>query len=522
MSQKRRPTVLVVDDAEFQRDLMLLRLREEGHRVIGAATGEEALELLDGVGVALVDYQLPRSSGLDLLEAIRSRADPPAVVIVTGMGSEAVAVEAIRAGAADYVIKDPGFLDTLPRVVDRVWRHREAERRATRLQDLVVSVAGATERETLFQEILDGARELLDAESSALYLCSERGPELASWCGPGVGHQHHLVRDVREAGGRGGVVAHEGRLVVTISTGEDEPLGGIVVVDEPGRDYSGADVGLARTFAAFAGTALLQLRRVELERALVAELQRSLDQRRDLIASVSHDLRTPLTCIVGFTDTLARRWSSLPEDERRSLVGAIDRNGRRMHDLVERLLDLSHVESGRLEVRPERVDLPAVVRDVVADLASIIGDRHVEVDVPSLTVVADRALLKQILTNLLSNAAKYSPAPRPIRVRAVADLDREQVGIDVIDEGEGLDTEEAQRVFDPFWRGAHAKRQAVSGSGIGLALVKEYARLMAGSVAVESARGVGSTFSVWLPLGTEGAGTLAPAPREAPGTSVVR
>lgn len=501
---ERLPSVLIVDDDEDHRGLMARRLSDEGIGVVEAASGEQALERLAGVDLVLLDYRLPRATGLDVLQALRAHPSPPSVVMVTGMGSERVAVDVLRAGAIDYVIKDSGYLDALPSVVERAWRHHELARRARRLEDLALVVASATDRHALFREVLEGARELLGADAAGLYVEEEaRGLRLVA---TSVGETvtdvlgtREIREDVQGARLAGGVLARPARMVVSFPAENPDAAGAIVVVGEADRVFTPPEVRLAETFAAFAGTALQNLNRLQLERALVDELQRTLDQRRDFVASISHELRTPVTCIAGFADTLVGRWDRLTDAERREFVERMRRHGLELWDLINQLLDMAAEEGGRLDVDLEEIDLAEAAASTIRELSPVIGERVIHVELPDLTVFADRRLLSRTLSNLLSNAVKYSPPDRPVTIRAQVDPDQDEVRVDVLDQGQGIDPDELTHVFEPFWRGASARALAVRGAGIGLSLVREYVRLMHGRTFVASDPGQGTTLSFTLP-----------------------
>ena len=163
-----------------------------------------------------------------------------------------------------------------------------------------------------------------------------------------------------------------------------------------------------------------------------------------------------------------------------------------------RVLDFSQVEAGRLSAGIVCVDLHSEVEATVAALGPLVGGRPLGIDILTPAVMADSVLLRRTLTNLLSNAVKYSEPGTPIVVRATA------VGgvvrIEVVDEGSGLTPEEVDRAFDPFWRASSVATNSLRGTGLGLALVKEYVRVMGGDVSVDSVPGHGSTFLFTLPL----------------------
>jgi two-component system sensor histidine kinase KdpD len=260
-------------------------------------------------------------------------------------------------------------------------------------------------------------------------------------------------------------------------------------------------VALAETFASYAGMALSNLARLELERTLVVELQQMLELRRALVASVSHELRTPLTCIVGFTATLLRRWGDLDEPARLDILERIDRSSRDLSELVEQLLDFAAVEAGRVEARSTAIELAPLVQLVLEDLAPLLGDREVALDLRAPMVEGDASLLRRTLANLLSNAAKYTEPGSPVTVRAQAD--GSSVRIEVIDQGPGMTPDEVAQVFNPFWRAKHSIA-GLRGTGIGLSLVQDYIRRMGGQVSVTSSLETGSTFAVTIPFSVSG------------------
>lgn len=493
--------VLVVEDSPDHQLLMRRTLEREGMHVVVASDADEAQLALDGVELVLLDYRLPGDTGLELLDRIRAREHPPSVIMVTGAGSTDVAVEAMRAGAIDYLSKDRGYLDTLPEVVRRAWRHHDLTQRASELQRLALLVSSARERDQLFHEIVEGARRLLRARSCALLL--ERNGELlpATVLGDEPDDLAGLLRlDPARLGDDDvpTVEVEAGRLLVPLPREGGVPLG-VLAVWADGGVHGPEDLQLARAFASFVGIALRNLHQREIEEELVSELQQTVDARRDFIASVSHELRTPLTCILGFVDTLDHAWGRMEADARLDMLRRIGRNAGDLKVLVDELIDLAALDRGRsFKVELEEVRLDELVQQSVDDAAEILGGRDVEVDAVATEVVADANLVRRVLSNLLTNAVKFSQEGAAIHVRISQEDGSARV--DVEDHGIGLAPREAARVFDPFFRANPSVANAVRGSGIGLALVKEYVRTMGGGVGVRSEPGEGSTFWFTLPL----------------------
>jgi signal transduction histidine kinase len=493
-------TILVVDDNPDHRTLIRMRLAAAGMDVREAATGEEALGMLDGVQLVLCDYQLPGINGLQTLEAILATSDC-SVIMVTGAGSEALVAEVLRAGAADYLVKDPNFLTSLPVVIERAWRHHDLSRRAAELERLSLLVSSAGDRDEMLGGIVRGARRLLRADTCILYLL--RDGELVEEASAGAAVREPgllLARARAEHDVLDEALADPTptRHLVIPMRFEDLAVGSLVLVTATAREYLPEEIRLARSFAAFASIALSNLHRMELQQELVERLQGLNDLRRDLVASVSHELRTPLTCIVGFAGTLGQRWERLTDEQRQTFVTQIEEHGAELTDQVNRLLDIAALESGRLAAAPRAIGLADEIDEAVGLLAPLLEGRPVTVDVPDISVVADPVLLRRALSNLVSNAVKYSPPGTEITIRA-SRSDR-TAQIDVVDRGVGLSPEDAARAFEPFWRSQSAVSSATRGAGVGLALVKEYLRVMGGDVSAASQPGAGSVFSLSLPL----------------------
>jgi signal transduction histidine kinase len=493
------PMVLVVEDDPDHRALICRHLARAGVPTRWADNGVDAMARLEGVDLVLLDQKLPDTTGLEVLRRIREEhpggpaGGAPSVVMVTGLDSTGLIVEAMRAGAADYVVKDANYLAALPAVVERTYRHHDTSRRAQRLEQLALTVTSATDPERISNEIVEGARELLGAEACALVL---RDPTLEVVAT--AGEPEGAVAVARRARPPTGIARAPGELSVRLPTGAGETLGVLVVRDGPERVFTDEEVRLAETFASYAGIALDRLRQHELERALIAELQRAIDQRQDFIASISHELRTPIACILGFAETLGTYEDRLPPEERTDMLGRIGRHALELRDLVDQLLEVATRERGLHEVDLQEVELRAAVAAAVEDLRPVLEDREVRTDVAEVAVAADPGLLVRVIGNLLSNAAKYSDADSPIDVRAVEDGDG-HVRVEVEDHGIGMSSVDVDRVFEPFWRSQQSARDATRGTGIGLALVRDYVRRMGGEVAVRSELGVGSTFSFTLP-----------------------
>lgn len=216
------------------------------------------------------------------------------------------------------------------------------------------------------------------------------------------------------------------------------------------------------------------------------------------VSTVSHELRTPLTPILGFAQGLTEKWDLLDDDARRDMVDRIRQNASTLKLLIDSLLDFSQLERTQLNVALENVALSQEVARLVDQLTAITHRHQLErrLDHP-VTVRADRAALARIVSNLVSNAVKYSPEGGRVRVLTEAD---DEAGVIVVeDQGPGIAPAHREHVFQRFYRGEEHWGLEARGLGIGLALVRAMAEAMGGAVGVDDADGGGARFWVRLP-----------------------
>ncbi|GAB4419515.1 MAG: hypothetical protein Kow00106_15740 [Anaerolineae bacterium] len=224
--------------------------------------------------------------------------------------------------------------------------------------------------------------------------------------------------------------------------------------------------------------------------------------QRDFLANVSHDLRTPLTSIQGFSQAIAEGVASDPAAARRAAQIIHDETAR-LHRMVESLLDLARLEAGHLELRRQSVALGDLLRGVGESLSVKARDHQLRLELaipPDLPrVLGDGDRLAQVFTNLLDNAIKHTPAGGSVTLSAAAT--RDGVTVTVRDTGEGIPPEDLSRIFERFYQVDKSRRRdAESGLGLGLAIARQIVEAHGGTIKASSTVGQGSTFTVWLPL----------------------
>ncbi|MBW3621652.1 MAG: HAMP domain-containing histidine kinase [Actinobacteria bacterium] len=223
--------------------------------------------------------------------------------------------------------------------------------------------------------------------------------------------------------------------------------------------------------------------------------------RSDLVATVSHEIRSPLTSVKGFTKTLLLKWERFSDEQKRTMLETVNEDADRVTRLLGELLDVSRIDAGRVQLHRQRVDVGAVALRVAEKVSHRPEGAGRDVSIVAAgelpSIHADPDKVEQILTNLVENALKYAPESS-VRVEVSADGASGGVHIAVSDDGPGIPHDQTRRIFEKFGRGRGQRR---AGTGLGLYITRGLAHAMGGDVTCESTVDVGSTFRVRLPAG---------------------
>ncbi len=310
--------------------------------------------------------------------------------------------------------------------------------------------------------VLDDTRTLVALNTAATDVL---GAEAAAFIGQPVGEAF----DVRSGGGapalRDGLPSTEGQ------------------VDLMFRRPDGTDVPVTATIRSVGRTTVLALRPSG-ERSGIA-----------IISTVSHELRSPLTSVKGYTSLMLSRWDRLKDEQKKTMLEQVHHDADRVTRLVTELLDISRLETGRLVLRRQMIDLPALAASVVEKVGLGIPELDCAVGFPAdfPRVYADPDKVEQVLTNLVENAAKYG-SPKSMRV--TGEVDGTTVAVAVRDTGEGIPAEDLPRVFTKFFRRDHGRP---TGTGLGLWISQGLVEAHGGHLTATSTPGDGSTFRFTLP-----------------------
>src|SRR5436309_10745597 len=277
----------------------------------------------------------------------------------------------------------------------------------------------------------------------------------------------------------------------------DKPARELVDAILSGREVEPVDLALDNRALLIAGRALPNGGALLVLRD-VTDLRRLETVRRDFVANVSHELKTPLTSIAGYAETLTAEVGTGTQTER--FTRPILSNARRMHRLVDDLLDLSRIESGRWQRDPERVDVRGLAEEAWAAFADRARERQIQFSAAVGNVhdvTADPDALRQVLTNLFDNALRYTPPGG--RITVSLDPAPGGVTVSVADTGSGIAPEHLPRIFERFYRADPGRSREQGGTGLGLAIVKHLVEAHGGRVEAHSMLGRGTTIRMFFP-----------------------
>jgi signal transduction histidine kinase len=278
-----------------------------------------------------------------------------------------------------------------------------------------------------------------------------------------------------------------GRAVGMLSIARREP-----------HSFRPEEVELVSLMGRLVATAVQNIRAYEAERSTVDELRRLSALRADFVSLVSHELRSPMAAVIGSARTLQQRWRELTPEQRESFLELIAGETSRLATLVGDVLDTSRIEAGTFSYRFGTVDLAELVRDTAATANLKVDEVAVTTHVtePLPPVRGDGERLRQVLTNLVENAVKHSPAGETVRIAAYPH--GEQVRVDVVDDGPGVAPEHQTLIFERFGR-VSANGSGTPGTGLGLFIARSIAEAHGGSLHVRSVPARGATFTLALP-----------------------
>ncbi len=520
--------VLIVDDNENNRDVLERRIARYGHIVETAENGREALDKIRArsYDLVLLDIMMPEMNGYQLLERVKQ--DPEyrnlPIIVISAIDDVESIVRCIKLGAEDYLPKpfNPSILKA--RISASLEKKRLRDQEEAHLEDQAISQRIARELNTRLslsraaELTLDWAMKRTSAHAGFIARILDSGEEMVivAVAGHSQSLQYYqntiipiesdsLQKAVKTILPQSSVDREDywltetkSRVVIPIGRG-GQVLALLILEDASEARYSNRTLSFL--------TSLSDRSAIAMSNALLYEqVQKANHAKTEFISEVSHELKNPMTSIRNYAKMLP---SVGPvNDVQQRFIETIINNVDRMAGLVSDLSDISRIESGHLRLELEKVSLADVLADVAAGFMGQIEEKKQQlvIDLPDLLppVRADSGRLGQILTNLLSNAHKYTLEGGHIRITANLMPDerakRPLVLVAIEDSGQGLTEADKEKIFTKYFRSPEGQASGTPGTGLGLRITKQLVELQGGQIWFESEYQQGSTFYFTIPI----------------------
>lgn len=547
MEDKPVRVLYMEDDIGLAR-LLQKRLRRAGFEVDLAHDGATGLAMYeaDHYEIVAVDHQMPVYDGLQVIRKLAEHGPLPPTIMVTGAGNEKIAIEAIKLGAGDYIVKDVdgGYFELLPSVIKQVLYQRrlmaEKQQAVAELQQLnrnlaLLSMVGQEltaklDLQEIMNLLLQAVTETIGAEGSSVWL-----EDKASGGGVICKAAYSYTRQrspvnlrLRPGQGIAGWVIQKGESAV-IAFVRDDPrfspeidqeigfhtrsmlavplwargsvIGVLEVINKINGGFNANDRAVVETLAASAAIAIDNAQLVETLRQQTLELQARNDELDAFAHTVAHDLKTPLGPIIGLSQLLENFYEALPAEQREEALHAIARSGQKMNNIINELFLLAKMHDANIEVAP--LDMANIVAEVKQRLDYMIKEKQVKITLPDSWPLAEGygPWIEEVWANYMSNAIKYGGQPPQVELGATRQANG-FIRFWVWDNGAGLSQKEQKRLFVPF---TQLNKVRAQGHGLGLSIVRRIVERLGGEVGVESQgiSGAGSLFFFTLPAVSE-------------------
>jgi signal transduction histidine kinase/DNA-binding response OmpR family regulator len=550
-SSRPQPRILVVDDEPHVVQIFQDLLAQRGYEVDSSNNGDDAIvKVTTGkFDLVLTDINLPGVDGLEVVRAAKAADKDTCVILITGYASTTTAIDALRQGAYDYITKPFDLWETA-KAIERGLESRflvlenrrlvtsledanlelqqheqilsrmvkEATQRITALYEAGKEISTSLSRQATLEVIVNQVAKLVGAEASLIFLYDTDAGEYVAEAGAGVppeklrayrfgngvGLHGQSVRNaspvrcatVSEAVGVEEFLADleaASALVVPLLTNENV-LGTITALRRNGNAFTPDDQELLTMFASQASIAVTN--------AILYERTKELDRMKsDFVAVVSHEVRTPLTSIKGSLELLGdERFHVLPPPQK-ELLSICQANTERLINLINDILDFSKLESSKLSLNFESVEVGRIVPEAVDHIKNLAAMKGITIDIhmegTAGVIEADPMRVAQVITNLLGNAIKFSPENGKIEIWARGA--EGEVTVAIKDFGKGISQRDLSRLFQRFAQLDSTTTRKAGGTGLGLVISKGIVEQHGGKIWVESVQGKGSTFSFSIP-----------------------
>lgn len=533
MDSKKNIRLLLVDDSDDDRDLILMNLMRGGYSpdTESVDTREEFVNALENHKWDLIicDYSMPGFDGITALNILRKEERDIPFILVSGAIGEELAVKAMKAGANDYLMKD-----NLQRLVPAIERelkdaevrrkHREAQRERDRLLTVIQNSLNEIfifDCKTLqFRYLNQTALENLGYDESRILQMTpvDINPELDKpedfnriiqpLLKGNLEKDLFLTKHLRADGSTYPIEIH----LQLIRQGDEEFFTAI------GFDLTDREK---------------DAQRIREQKEIAREMAQHSKHKSEFLANMSHELRTPLNSILLLSELLLKNKDENLTESQRKYADVIHRSGNNLLELINEVLDLSKIESGEMELAPEEISLEEVITSIRNTFEPIAEKKDLRLSIETLKnppsiLFTDQLKLEQILRNLVSNALKFTEQGSvdleiyPCGEHDAASTSAQMICFRVSDTGIGIPPEKQTIVFESFRQADGSTQRKFGGTGLGLAICKQISELLGGTLSLESEAGRGSVFTLTIPVRLDsainGSGTAVTDDRNNPQT----
>jgi len=476
---KYAANILVIDDEPRIRDACSIVLSEKGFTVASAEDGEKGLEMLKEkhFDIILVDLMMPTISGFDVLSEVRKNHPDTVVIVITGYATLEHSIEAMKKGAFDFIPK-PFTPDQLRTVVEKSFLYTNA------LQDIADS---RSRLKVMVNRLTDGVmttdsqKRIVQINPAFLHMIEYHGEEVTGRQADEIIKSEQLLESIDQAL----TMAPETFSEITseLSFGEDKEK---IFSSRcaPFRGRTGDNLGTI--------TVLHD----------ISSLKKMDQMKSDFVSMVSHEIRSPMNSLLMQLKIIKDGIAGEVTEKQKEILERASEKILNLNNLVTELLDLSRIESGLISHEKEAVDINSMLEEQILFHTPYGKEKEISLSLnspaPLPHIFANKQNMDEVLSNLITNAIKYSPAKSSVQISAL--VENEYLKITVTDTGYGMEKEDLGKIFTRFYRVKDSNTRAIQGTGLGLSLVKSIVDSHHGNITVESAPGKGTTFTVLLPL----------------------
>jgi PAS domain S-box-containing protein len=498
--------ILVIDDEKSIRDMLSLALGKHGHTVLTAQNGKEGLEKSkqDKIDLAIVDINMPEIDGIAFLGEIKKIDPETDVIVMTGYGTAEKAIASLKLGASDFINK-PAKLEEIFASVEKILEKKELKRKfAWMTEELKKSnVELEKAKDNLEEKVKERTAELERSEAKYRKIADDSFDPIIS-----LNNKKEIKTWSKGAELTFGYKDYEvlGELINTLTPPAkiEEESQMFSKLTEKGfiknwitqrvtKEGRVIDVNITMSLLGAEGVSVV-LRDITREK----EIDR---MKTDFVSNVSHELRTPLTSVKGAVELLLKKIQGELTPSQEEFLTIIKKNTSRLIRLINDLLDLSKIESGRIEMQMKLTRLVPLINEVIETTKPLAEEKNIILKAflpdESLAISFDEDKIKQVLINLIGNSVKFTPSAG--RISIIAEDKEKEVQIAVTDTGIGIAQENWGKIFEKFQQVDTSATRAAGGTGLGLAISKSIIEAHQGKIWLESELGKGSKFILTLP-----------------------